>query len=195
MWALTQDAFDKLLAWLSPDRERAGERYGEIYSNLIKGFERHGCQVPEELADETINRVAKKLPEIESQYVGDPARYFYGVAHNVHREHLRKELRTVPLTQDDAPDVKVMPFDPLEDVEPEYTCLERCMQHLTPGNREMILQYHRGEKQVKIKLRKELAQKLGIDIPLLRLRARHIRVKLKKCIMECLAGKAPAESY
>jgi hypothetical protein len=68
------------------------------------------------------------------------------------------------------------------------------MQQLTPSNREMILQYYRGEKQVKIRLRQELAHRLGIDLPLLRLRARHIRVKLKKCIVDCLAGKTAAES-
>jgi hypothetical protein len=44
----------------------------------------------EELADEVINRVSKKLPQIVDIYVGDPALYFYGVARKVHREYLRK---------------------------------------------------------------------------------------------------------
>jgi DNA-directed RNA polymerase specialized sigma24 family protein len=185
-WVLTLEAFDKLLAWLDPDREQAGKIYEEIRSKLIQGFQRHECLVPEELADETINRVAKRLPDIEQTYVGDRTRYFYGVAHNVHREQVKKSHRTLPL-HDDLPDVKFTPPHTLENVEPEYMCLQSCMQHLTERNREVMLQYYSGEKQDKIRLRKELARRLEIDIALLRLRAQRIRVRLKRCILACLA--------
>jgi len=66
---LTQEAFDRLLAWLDRDRERAGQRYEEIRSQLIKIFVCRGCVASEELADLTINRVAGKLQEIVDSYV------------------------------------------------------------------------------------------------------------------------------
>src|SRR5262249_35815848 len=62
-WALTQEAFDKLLAALGPDRESAAEKYLEVRSNLIRFFEFRGCPFPEDHADETINRVAKRACE------------------------------------------------------------------------------------------------------------------------------------
>lgn len=89
---LTQRAFDALLAWLDPDRELAGEKYEDIRYRLIKFFERRGCPAPEELADEVLNRVSKKLDE------GTEVRafeYFYGVALRVFHEHLEKP-RTQP---------------------------------------------------------------------------------------------------
>jgi hypothetical protein len=100
-WTLTQESFDRLLAWLAPNREQAGKKYEEVRSRLVRGFTSHGCPVPEDLADETINRVAKKLPEIEETYVGDPVRYFYRVAHYVHLEYLKKESVVTPLPPGD----------------------------------------------------------------------------------------------
>ena len=184
-WALTSEAFDLLLSWLDPDRERAGVKYEEIRAGLIRGFQRHGCTQPEDLADETINRVARRLPEIMPAYVGDPARYFHGVAHNVHLEHLRKQHEVKQLEPAELP-VSDAPPGGLDEIEPEFFCLKQCMQQLTPRNREMILQYYQGERGVKIRLRQELAERLGIKLANLRLQAQRVRGNLKKCILICL---------
>jgi len=74
-WLLTQEAFDNLLAWLDPDRERAGQKYEDIRFKLIRNFARRGCSIAEDLTDETINRVSRKALEIAQAYVGDPALY------------------------------------------------------------------------------------------------------------------------
>lgn len=190
-WALTSEAFDGLLFWLDSDRERAGDKYEEIRAGLIRGFQRHCCNQPEDLADETINRVARRLPEIAPTYVGDPARYFYGVAHNVHLEYLRKRPEVVPLPPGELPQ-KDAPPGALDETDPEYVCLNRCMQQLTPRNREMILQYYQGERRVKIKLRQELAERLGIKLTNLRLQAQRVRANLRKCILICLEQYAQA---
>jgi len=81
-WVLSREAFDAFLAWLDPDRERAGERYEEIRRELIKDFVRRECSDAETLADEVIDRVIGKLPEISGTYAGDPALYVYAVAKN-----------------------------------------------------------------------------------------------------------------
>ena len=75
-WILTQESFDALLNWLDPRREEAGQKYEDIRLRLIKIFTCRGCLEPEDLADETINRVSKKLPDIQDSYEGDPTRYF-----------------------------------------------------------------------------------------------------------------------
>ncbi|HKY43403.1 MAG TPA: CHAT domain-containing protein [Pyrinomonadaceae bacterium] len=78
-WTLTQEAFDKLLVALGGgDREGGSERYLEIRSNLTRFFEWRGCSFPEDHADETINRIAKKVAEGEE--ILNPSAYAMGVA-------------------------------------------------------------------------------------------------------------------
>ncbi len=73
---LTQEIFEQLLAWLDEDRDRAGKKYEEIRFQLINLFIARSCRISEELADKTIDRVAKKVKDISDTYVGDPALYF-----------------------------------------------------------------------------------------------------------------------
>ena len=186
-WELSQEIFDQLLSWLNPDREGAGRKYEEIRRRLIKIFTCRGCLTPEDLADDTINRVARKVPEIAPSYVGDPALYFLGVAHNVCLEHFRRKPEPEPPPQPDESERK----------EQMDECLEHCMQRLTPKSRELILEYYRAEDS-KIDHRKELAQQLGIALNALRIQACRIRANLQQCVFECLkqaeasAARAPA---
>lgn len=175
-WVLTQESFDALLAWLDPQRERAGRKYEEIRLRLIKIFTCRGCGEAEDLADETINRVSKKLGEIESSYSGDPSRYFYGVANKVHLEYLRRRPTQPPTPR----------LENTEDIEREYECLERCIQKLTPDNRQLVLQYYQDEKRAKINHRRQLADRLGIALNALRIRAHRIRASLQECVQICL---------
>ena len=187
-WVLTQDAFDSLLDWLDPEREQAGTRYEAIRMRLIKIFSCRGCLEAELLADETINRVASKVEEISTSYVGDPAHYFYAVAHKVHLEYLRK-----PHTQHSAISVETAgnmlsaaPVSPVEDFEPEYRCLEGCLERLPKENRYLLELYYQQEKQAKIDHRKLLAIELGIAVNALRIRAHRIRLALRQCVRTCL---------
>ena len=190
-WTLTPESFDELLGWLDADRELAGERYEQIRAGLIKGFGRHGCREPEELADETINRVAKRLPEIIATYEGDPARYFYGVAHNVHKEYLRKPM-AVSLPQTGLLRGSSIPTpESREDEERMSECLSACVEQLATRDRELIMQYYCGERQIKIRLRKEMAERMGIKLENLRLRAQRIRERLRRCIDGCMNQEAP----
>lgn len=173
---LSQETFDRLLAWLNPNREQAGKKYEEIRLRLIKIFTCRGCLTPEDLADDTINRVARKVPEIAPSYVGDPALYFLGVAHNVCLESFRKKPEPEPPPEADNPERK----EQLDE------CLERCMQRLTAKNRRLILDYYREEQHAKIDHRKELAQRLGIALNALRIQACRIRASLQECVFECL---------
>ena len=182
---LTEESFNNLLVWLHEDREEAGRIYEEIRSKLIRGFKSHGCTVGEDLADETINRVTRKLPEIVDTYVGDPRRYFFGVAYKVLQEYQRRAPELVPL-----PEREMAIAEQRDDLEPVYGCLEVCLRHLAPQSRELILQFYQGEKQFKIKQRRELAERLNTKLANLRLQAHRIRSSLRKCIMACMQQRA-----
>lgn len=185
-WELTQEAFDKLLRWLDPDRERAAIKYEEIRTRLIKIFTCRGCSDAEELADETINRVAGKIDEIVPDYEGDPTPYFYKVAHWVHQEYIRRKTRQVDVSPEAATGQAVnTDFWPADD-DAEYECLERCMGDLPAANSKLVLEYYRHEKQAKIDHRKRLAEELGIGVNALRIRVHRIRHELEKCLQICL---------
>lgn len=171
-----------MLTWLNPQSERqAVEKYEEIRRRLIHIHARRGCREAEELFDETSDRVCKKVKEIAQTYQGDPALYFYAVANKVGLEYLKKKkhaLAAPPPPPDTA------------EVERRHACLDHCLEKQSPENRELILQYYEGEKQVKIQHRQRLAELLGIDLKTLRVRARRIRVKLLECISDCLKQEA-----
>jgi DNA-directed RNA polymerase specialized sigma24 family protein len=175
---LTQSNFDSMLGWLDPDRHEAGEKYETIRNGLIQLFQYKGCPREEELADETINRVARRVQEIRETYTGDPARYFYGVAKKVYMEYL-KEKRPVEM-----PAVLVAP-EP-EDVEQQYQCLDQCIGQLTDGNRTLILQYYREQKQAKIDSRRSIVRALNLKPSALRVRVFRIRETLEKCVRRCM---------
>jgi DNA-directed RNA polymerase specialized sigma24 family protein len=175
---LTQDEFDALLAWLDPDRDLAAQKYEEIRRRLIKIFVCRGCPVAEDLADETIDRVAGKVADVAPSYVGNPALYFYGVAKNIYHEWLR---RPPPVP---APVPVVDPDPPVPD--PEYDCLMECMKLLASKDQELILDYYQEEKQAKIDHRKKLAEGLGIGLNTLRIKVYRLRARLQECVEQLM---------
>ena len=179
-WELNEESFEALLRWLHSDREQAGKRYEDIRARLIKIFGSRGCAEPEVLADEAINRVARRVEEISKTYTGDPALYFYGVANKIHMEQLRKQ----------KPIERLPPVPDKDDYEAEYVCLESCIGHMPARSRDLVLQYYEHEQQDKIAQHQRLAERFGIGLNALRIRAHRARLVLRKCIINCLEKKS-----
>lgn len=179
---LTQQSFDLLLSWLHPDREEAGCEYVKIRSGLIKNFASHGCKLPDRLADITIDRVARKLPEIIENYKGKREPYFHRVAYFVLLEYYAHDRTEVGISDE----LQLVAPDGDEDVERVFDCLEKCMKCLTEQKHYVIENYYQGDKGEKIRRRKELALSRNLELPALRVIALRIRQDLKSCIMDCL---------
>jgi DNA-directed RNA polymerase specialized sigma24 family protein len=126
-----------------------------------------------------MDRVMKRLPEIRSNYVGDPAKYFHGVARNLILEARRgKEVPTevMPecLTNDHAHQSETS------------ECLSKCLKQLPRDKQELILDYHLYHGHAKIEHHRQMAAELAISEGALRTRAHHLRVSLEKCVLECI---------
>lgn len=159
---------------------------------LVAYFDRKNCLTPDDLADQTLNRVARRLDEegvIESD---TPAKYCYIVARFVFMEHLREtqkenvllgEIRRQPhgrsLAVSEADDKK-------QGKEKMLNCLEQCTGKLESPNREVITRYYVGKERVKIENRRGLAAELGITMNALSIRACRIRDRLEACVRECV---------
>jgi len=179
-WTLNQEAFDKLLHSLDAERERAGNIYQETRSNLIRFFEWRGCPLPEDHADETINRVAKRISEGEE--VREPAKYFFGAARLLFLE-IQKERAREFHALDNLPAAETTSSD---SDETRIDCLRHCLKTISSDPRDLIIDYYQGEKSDKIKNRKRLSERLRIPINTLRMRALRLREQLEVCVENCL---------
>ena len=181
-WVLTKAAFDGFLATLDRDRDKAGEKYEYIRLKLLKYFQWCGSDVPDIDADETINRVTRRIDEGEDVY--NLTGYIYGVAKLVHAESLKRRNRRRALDDDSVVEMTWIGTD----VEaPNYQeCLERCLGCLSDEDREVITEYYRHKKTEKIDCRKRLAARLGISLNTLRVKMHRHRMNLETCIEKCL---------
>ena len=145
-----------------------------------------GFSDAEDLADEAINRVMRRLPEIRDTYVGEPARYFHGVARFIIREMMRRKEVAVE-------EVPVVPTE-TEVHSDEYDCLLKCLRFLASEKRELILDYYIYDGRDKIAQHRRMASELGITEGALRGRAHHVRGNLEKCIHQCIERMKSNES-
>lgn len=183
---LTSKSLESLLDHLGPDRTAAAERYEEIRRRLIRLFRWRGCDHADELADETINRVADKVAGGLEIQADDPFRYFCGVAHLVFKEILRRERRARAALDE----VRHLPSPPDPDDEDERLAwLRECLGSLSQDHRQLILDYQRGEGGERIRRRREIAERLAIPMNALRIRVHRIRVRLEECV-HAVAGDA-----
>ena len=188
---LSQQTLEALLTRLDPDRDEAARRYELLRSKLIRLFEWRGSAIAEELADETLDRVASKLwagVEIEA---ADPYRYVCGVAYRVFQEQVRKNAQLRELQREyqrHAARKQLMALDADQDAEDRrMSCMIRCLEELPTGDRQLILRYHEGEKSARIRNRSTLAQELRLPINALRIRVHRIRRRVEQCTRECVS--------
>lgn len=180
---LTQQAFEKLLTCFSPDREKAGIEYETTRRKLIRFFVSRSVESADVQADETINRVARRIDE--GQQIDNLLGYFYGVARMVFKETIKEKDRA-PIPLEEAP--QVLRHKAPEPIEPNQRllCFDRCLETLAPESRLLILEYYEGEGRSKIVNRQDLADRLRIPLNALRIRVHRIRVNLEECIQRCL---------
>jgi len=167
--------FANFLVWLDSDSEKAGEEYERLRFRLITFFSHRKCLFPEDLTDETLNRVVIKIAE---EKIENKLAYIYGVAKFVYLESLRKEKSHLNIDEVTIADSKSNISN---------TCLEKCLSELSNENRELILDYYSEKKQAKIKLHNQISAQLNLTKTALRMKIVRIKQKLKSCLEECTA--------
>jgi RNA polymerase sigma factor (sigma-70 family) len=179
---LTSEAFARFLSCLDTDAERAGEKYESVRRKLVKIFDWRGAHFPEECADETINRVVRKLESGET--ISDIPTYCHGVARLVFLETMKSpDRRRVGL--DELHSTPAAPPHREEDGD-RQECFERCFGKLPVESRQLLLRYYEDERRDKINNRQALAEHLGIPPNALRSRVQRLRDKLEQCVTDCL---------
>lgn len=169
-WQLNREALDGLLRALGSDRDAASLKYELLRRKLIDLFAWERSETPEELADETLNRLAKRLADGVVLDLEAIDRYTFGIARLLmHEERRKRYARDVALA-----DVRRR-HAPLAEESETFRSLMHCLDALPTESRELVERYY-GEDRAR------LAQNLGISLNALRNRAMRIRDQLFSCV-------------
>jgi len=184
-WTQTPDSLRNLLSWLDQGDDSKGEAYLEMRRRLVGYFDRKRCIAPDDLADETLTRIARTLDERGVITDMPPGRYCYTVARFVFLEYLRSDQRR-QVSVDADPGVGHEGATSGDETPGRrdrlLDALERCMAELTGADRELIVEYYRGARGSTIEHRKRLAAERGMTPNALMIRACRIRGRLEACI-------------
>jgi RNA polymerase sigma factor (sigma-70 family) len=187
------EGYSQILSLFAEDEVN---KFNLLRLKLVRFFELQGVlNYSEDLADETISRVAEKLSEGVKIEIAEPFYYFRGVAMNVLREHWRKTSKTILLEDTENTDFSSKQTNP-HDIEEEnekrnlkerqLDCLNKSLNVLPSESRELFLDYHREGNVLRETFRSEIAKKLNIDVTALRNRVTRLRKKLEKMVLDCL---------
>ena len=173
---------DDLLSWLDGDPDCAAQKYKILRQKLIVFFEQRRCRDAENLADETCERVLRKLGE-GAEISVPPNAYFFGVAHKIALEywkHAGREEQTVDELSRQAQNVG----DGAADWK-RKACAKECVEALAADERGLLEDYYLEERSD----RRVLAAQLKKSPNAVRIEVSRIKGKLRACIQACLQGR------
>ncbi len=180
-WMLDKYGLENLLDAFHPDREQASQQYEALRKRLIRFFEWNHTDFPEELADETLDRLARRLSTGEDGIL-DPAKFAAGVARLLLKEHWRKtahrEEALAAMVQDNRETARREQERAHQ--EERTIILEQCLQAIPEQNRILIQRYFSAESRIHIQQRQKLAEEYGISPNALRNRVMRIRMEVER---------------
>jgi hypothetical protein len=199
--ALSLDDFDRFLYWLEPNRETSARKYREIHEKLTRYFYFKGCTCPEDLTDETVDRVAMRvLRESMPAFSNGDLKLFYGFARNIYLEYL-KYLERFKFLEPGSVEARGGTEGGgwlqaiLEDsnsgvasAEQQHRCLDRCLKRMVDADRELLLQYYKYPAGEKVSHRKAIAKEWRITLNALRIRICRLQSKVGYCVRRCLGS-------
>jgi DNA-directed RNA polymerase specialized sigma24 family protein len=185
-----KETFKELLNLLDPDQAQAAVEYQNLHQRLARFFEWNNAQDPMALADETLDRLAKRASESAiTEGVRNVSGFALGVARHLLQEDARRQLkmaeisrhwRSMELARTEDPDNEV-----LDDA------LQHCLKKMSPERRRLIEAYYNYDGGEKIKIHQQLAEAEGLSLNALRNRALRTRQELETCIRRQLGKNRP----
>jgi DNA-directed RNA polymerase specialized sigma24 family protein len=172
---LSADGFEQLLRALDHDRDTAAREYSRLRDRIAGLLRWWGAANGDDLADVTLDRVARTLAHGKIVPRTSLTSYVQGVARMIFYEATRADRRRQVSEQHAILNDRGV-ADPLLD------CLDRCLEQLQPSERDLMLRYY-GEGRQHV-IRRELAAELGISSTALRLRAHRLRERLERDVRQ-----------
>jgi DNA-directed RNA polymerase specialized sigma24 family protein len=185
-----KETFKELLNLLHSDEAQAAVEYRNLHQRLARFFDWNNVQDPMALADEAMDRLAKRAAESASnEAVHNVSAFALGVARHLLQEEARRQLkmaeigrhwRAMESTRTQEPETEA-----LEDA------LQQCLGKMQPERRRLVEAYYSYSSSEKIKMHQQLAEAEGLSLNALRNRALRARQELEACIRKQLGRKIP----
>ncbi len=191
-WSVDRSGLEHLLDVFHPDREQASLAYEALRQRLIRFFEWNHSDTPQELADETLDRLARRLSDSEDEIL-NPTKFAVGIARLLLKEHFREKDRREAALATMAESYSEHAKREIESAyqEERLAALEQCLRAIPEPNRNLIERYFSAEGRAQIQQRQRLAEEYGISSNALRNRVLRIRMELQKSLSLLLSGKTP----
>jgi DNA-directed RNA polymerase specialized sigma24 family protein len=180
--SLGPEALEGLLARLGPDPEAAAGEYRRLHHRLLAFFESHGSLEPGRDADETLDRLARKLHV--GHAIRDVPAYVHGLARNVLREAWRRARREEGTREA----LRAQPPPAAADLH-IWDSFDRCLAQLEPDRAELLVAYYSAVRSSNRAWRVQLAASRGLSLNALRIRVFRAREALRESLARCLAEK------
>jgi DNA-directed RNA polymerase specialized sigma24 family protein len=174
----THDSFASLLAALGDSPSAAGQHYEQLRAKLIFFFTRKALEVPEDLADEVLDRLGRRLSEGLAILSVDA--FALGVARHVAQEQSAARNRVEAVDPAFFHNVPAVSTTFSEDERIVY--LERCLRRLPSFDSQLLKGYYLSDGGSAIRARKNMADRLGISPGTLRQKVFLIRKRLLECV-------------
>lgn len=181
---MTEEEFERFLNWLDVDRELAAQIYEKLRRRLIVYFIKRQCAAAEDLSDKVLSAAMEHFLKQNTLLLGQPLPYIFGIARNVYRQHLNKQISTggdVDWQRISLPDFG----NETEEKERRSVCLRSCLRAMKDQDRQLFLLYYLKKSEALDEYRIYLAGKFGLTINALRLKMMRLRDQLRACIIAC----------
>jgi DNA-directed RNA polymerase specialized sigma24 family protein len=174
-----------LLARLAADSD-AASAYEQLRLRLVTFFRLRFPVEAEALADEAIDRLARRLED--GTQVENPAGYALGIARFLVLETVARHRKEGHAAREALIELELQGTD--ADSDPALPALRACLAAMEGESARLIIEYYAADGGgSRIERRLRLAESMGLTLNALRNRALRARLALEKCVTARLEGE------
>ncbi len=175
---LQPSEFEALIQALGETPELAAPAYQQLHARLVRLFRLNNGSDPESLADEALDRLARRIISNGTEQLSSPQAFAVGIARHLLKEDARQQQRS-EVTASTWASVSPAANDGEESM---LDALDRCLERMRPDQAELLRSYYRWSGKAKIEHHRQLAQSLGLNLNALRTRLMRARAVLERCM-------------
>ena len=177
-----------LVERLRADATAGGFDYEQLRRRLVLFFRQHEPVDAEALADDALDRLARRLDE--GTAVDNAGLYAFGIAKLMLFEAHERRMRQEAARQEAFAAVE---DEPEEETDPALlAALRACLRESGVRSTALMLAYYRDDDARRIVTRRDLAAGLGVSLNALRNRALRLREALEACVRRRAPGATRA---
>jgi DNA-directed RNA polymerase specialized sigma24 family protein len=176
------ETFQALLSALHIDEYKAAEEYRRLHERLVRLFTLNRVGDPQALADEAMDRLARRIAE-ECGRIESPSAFLSGIARHLLQEEERRRIRERETVKEWASQLAAKRGTDEELMQR----IEECLNRMKPEQQELLRGYYRETGGEKIEHHRQLAAERGVTLNALRNRLMRARRELDECVRRRLS--------